>query len=114
VRVLELYEYDMTGILEKLLGARHAGQAETSVMMYLYMEKVRRAEIEDFETPFGDFRPYLMHEKTEAIEGSPGNRGYPSRASVEKGRELFSRMRVYALGWLLDNMVRKRPNTGWS
>lgn len=104
VRVLELYAYDMTGILEKQPGAKHAGEAETSVMMYLYMEKVRRAEMEDFETPFEDFRPYLMHEKTEAIEGSPGNQGYPSWASVEKGKELFSRMKAHALGWLLDNI----------
>jgi creatinine amidohydrolase len=104
VRVLELYEYDMAGILEKQSGAKHAGEAETSVMLYLYMDKVRRAEMEDFETPFEDFQPYLMHEKTEAIEGSPGNQGYPSWASVEKGKELFSRMKVHALGWLLDNM----------
>jgi creatinine amidohydrolase len=105
VRVLELCKYDMTGILAKQLGAKHAGEAETSVMMYLYGERVRRAEIEDFETPFEDFRPYLMHEKTEAIEGSPGNQGYPSWASEEKGKELFSRMKTYALQWLLDSVV---------
>ena len=104
VRVLELYECDMAGILERQLGAKHAGEAETSVMLYLYMDKVRRAEMEDFETPFEDFRPYLMHEKTEAIEGSPGNQGYPSWASAEKGKELFSRMKTHALGWLLDSI----------
>jgi creatinine amidohydrolase len=104
VRVLELYAYDMAGILEKQPGAKHAGEAETSVMLYLYRERVRRAEMKDFETPLEDFRPYLMHEKTEAIEGSPGNQGYPSWASAEKGKELFSRMKTHALGWLLDNM----------
>jgi creatinine amidohydrolase len=103
VRVLELDGYDMTGILEKQSAAKHAGEAETSVMMYLYPERVRRAEIKDFETPFGAFKPYLFHEKTEAIEGSPGNQGYPSWASAEKGEELFSRMKEYALGWLRLN-----------
>ena len=105
VRVLELYRFDMTGVLEKQRGAKHAGEAETSVMMYLYPEKVREADIQDFETLFEDFEPYLKHEKTEAIEGSPGNQGYPSWASVEKGRELFSRMKAHALGWLLENTL---------
>jgi creatinine amidohydrolase len=103
VRVLELYEYDMTGVLEKQPGAKHAGEAETSVMMYLYPEKVRRAEIQDFETPFEEFEPYLLHEKTGAIKGSPGNQGYPSWASADKGKALFSRMKAHALGWLVDN-----------
>jgi creatinine amidohydrolase/Fe(II)-dependent formamide hydrolase-like protein len=107
VKVLELYEYDMTGILEKQPGAKHAGEAETSVMMYLYPEKVRRAEIQDFETPFEEFEPYLLHEKTGAIKGSPGNQGYPSWASADKGRRLFSRMKAHALGWLVDDTVQE-------
>ena len=103
VKVLELYEYDMSAVLEKQPGAKHACEAETSVMMHLYPEKVRRAEIQDFETPFEEFEPYLLHEKTEAIEGSPGNQGYPSYASAEKGRKLFSLMKKHALEWLGGN-----------
>jgi creatinine amidohydrolase len=108
VRVLELYEYDMTGILEKQPGAKHAGEAETSVMMYLYPDKVRQAEIQDFETPFEEFKPYLLHEKTGAIPGSPGNQGYPSWASADKGQALFSRMKTHALGWLVGNTVQSK------
>jgi creatinine amidohydrolase/Fe(II)-dependent formamide hydrolase-like protein len=108
VRVLELYDFDMAGVLEKQPGARHAGEAETSVMMYLYPERVRRAETHDFETPFEDFRPYLWHEKAEAIEGSPGNQGYPSWASAEKGKELWSRMKEHALAWLLQNTLQRQ------
>ena len=103
VKVLELYEYDMSAVLEKQSGTKHACEAETSVMMHLYPEKVRKAEIQDFETPFEEFKPYLMHEKTEAIEGSPGNQGYPSCASAEKGRKLFSLMKSHALEWLVEN-----------
>jgi creatinine amidohydrolase len=103
VKVLELYDYDMTSVLEKQQGAKHACEAETSVMMHLYPEKVRRTKIQDFEMPFGEFEPYLLHEKTEAIAESPGNQGYPSYASVEKGRILFSLMKKHALAWLLGN-----------
>ncbi len=105
VRVLELFDFDTAGILERQPGARHAGEAETSLMMHLCPEKVQRAEMQDFETPFEEFRSYLWHEKTEAIEGSPGNQGYPSWASAEKGRELWSRMKEHALAWLLENTL---------
>lgn len=103
VKVLELYDYDMTAVLEKQQGAKHACEAETSVMMHLYPKTVRRAAIQDFETPIVEFKPYLLHEKTEAIAGSPGNQGYPSYASAEKGRKLFSLMKKHALEWLLGN-----------
>lgn len=99
-KVLELYDCDMTAILEKQQGARHACEAETSVMMHLFPEKVRGSEIRDFEVPFEKFEPYLLHEKTEAIAGSPGNQGYPSFASAEKGKKLFALMKHHALAWL--------------
>jgi creatinine amidohydrolase len=102
VKVLELYDFNMTAMLEKQQGAKHACEAETSVMMHLYPEKVRRSEIKDFEMPFEKFKPYLLHEKTEAITGSPGNQGYPSYASAEKGEKLFALMKKNALVWLLQ------------
>jgi creatinine amidohydrolase len=105
VRVLELYDFDMDSILEKQKGAKHAGEAETSVMMYLCPERVRSANTEDYELPVADFSPYLKHEKTEPIEGAPGHSGYPSLASADKGKQLFSDMREHALGWLLDNKL---------
>jgi creatinine amidohydrolase len=101
-KVLELYDFDMAAVLEKQPGARHACEAETSVMMHLFPEKVRRSEIKDFEVPFGEFEPYLRHEKTEAIAGSPGNQGYPSYASAGKGEKLFALMRRHALAWLRE------------
>jgi creatinine amidohydrolase len=52
VNVLELYDFDMTAVLEKQQGPKHACEAETSVMLHLYPEKVRRAEMQDFEIPF--------------------------------------------------------------
>jgi creatinine amidohydrolase len=102
--VLELYDFDMKTVLEKQQGPKHACEAETSVMLYLYPEKVRRDKIQDFDMPLDEFKPYLLHEKTGPIEGSPGNLGYPSCASTEKGRKLFALMKQYALEWLLQRI----------
>jgi creatinine amidohydrolase len=99
-KALELYDFDMTAVLEKQQGGRHACEAETSVMMHLFPTKVRRAEIRDFDIPFPDFKPYLFHEKTEPIAGAPGHLGYPSSASAEKGRKLVALMKKHALAWL--------------
>jgi creatinine amidohydrolase len=100
VQVLELFDFDMKAVLEKQKGARHACEAETSVMMHLYPEKVRKAKIVDFEMPFTEFKPYFLHEKRKAIPGAPGNHGYPSCASAEKGEKLFAFMKRRALKWI--------------
>jgi creatinine amidohydrolase len=102
VSVLELNDFDMTAVLEKQQGPKHACEAETSVMLYLFPERVRRAEMRDFEITFEEFLPYFRHEKTEAIAGSPGNQGYPSWASAQKGEKLFTIMKKHALEWLLQ------------
>lgn len=104
VQVLELYDYDMTAVLEKQQCAKHAGEAETSVMLHLYPEKVRMAEAQDFEIPLEEFKSYLLHEKTEPIKGSPGNQGYPSVASAKKGQILFALMKKHALEWFARNL----------
>ena len=100
VRVLELFDFVLSAVLEKQPGARHACEAETSVMMHLFPDKVRKAEIVDFEMPFAEFKPYFLHEKREPIPGAPGNHGYPSCASAEKGAKLSALMKHHALEWI--------------
>jgi creatinine amidohydrolase/Fe(II)-dependent formamide hydrolase-like protein len=99
-RVLALYDFDMKAVLEKQQGARHACEAETSVMLFLRPRQVRTTEMQDFEMPFEEFKPYLLHEKTGAIPGAPGHQGYPSCASAEKGEMIFALMKRNALTWL--------------
>lgn len=103
IHVLELYDLDVEDILEKQKKVKHAGEAETSLMLFLYPEMVRKDEIEDFETPFEVFKDYLEHKKIEPIKGSPGCQGYPSVATKEKGRIIFSRMKKRALKWIKEN-----------
>lgn len=105
VIVLELFDFEMTSILEKQTGAKHACEAETSVMMHLYPDKVRQSEMKDFETPFEQFSPYLFHENPEPIAGSPGNQGYPSLADPEKGRKLVDLMKHNALNWITGHSL---------
>ena len=99
MRVLELYEVELGDILQRQTGARHADEAETSVMLCLFPERVHRDRIQDFETPFHEFRPYLFHERRTPIPGSPGCQGYPSAATPEKGRLIVERIIARALEW---------------
>lgn len=100
VFVLELYDIDLEGILEKQTIVRHACEAETSVMLYLFPNKVRKEKIEDFETPFEEFRDYLYHLRDDAISNSPGCQGYPSYASAKKGEKIIQKMKEHALTWI--------------
>jgi len=97
VYILELYAVDLGGILEKQKCAKHACEAETSVMLHLFPKAVRKKKITDFETPFKKFRPYLYHVKKSPIPGSPGCQGYPSRATKKKGAKIIGLIKKNAL-----------------
>ena len=100
IHLLPLYTVGYQDILEKQTAIKHACEAETSVMLYLYPDKVRTDKIEDFDTPIDTFLDYALHIKTDAIAGSPGNQGYPSFATREKGETIVSRMKEMALAWV--------------
>ena len=96
-QVIELYDFEMADLLDKQEFTRHADEAETSVMMHLFPDHVRRDKIEDFWTEPEQFMEYLFHKNPEAIQGSNGVQGYPSAASAEKGALLYGRMIQNAL-----------------
>ena len=100
VFVLELYDIPMSGILERQQSAQHACEAETSVLLYLFPDKVRKEKLEDFEMPFEEFKDYLNHVKEDAIPHSPGCQGYPSLATREKGKKIVAGMKGSALEWI--------------
>jgi creatinine amidohydrolase len=100
VHVRDLWQVPLADLLEAQEGAGHACEAETSVMLALCPERVRLALVQDFETPWEDFAPYLRHERTEPVPGSPGPQGFPSKATADKGRRILERIRMHALGWL--------------
>ena len=73
IRVLELFDLNIADILEKQTVAKHACEAETSLMLYLFPEKVRKDKIEDFETPFKVFKDYLEQELDTQVFLSDGD-----------------------------------------
>ncbi|GAK51811.1 creatininase [Candidatus Moduliflexus flocculans] len=100
VFVCDLYDVEIQDILDKQTSVKHACEAETSVMLYLFPEKVRRDRIQDFETPSEEFQAYLQHLKDTPIQGSPGCQGHPSSASAEKGAQIVARIKAHALEWI--------------
>jgi len=90
--LIELGEIDYTDILEKQDTIRHSCEAETSVGLYLYPEKVRMDQIKECDIPFEQFREYLFHENTNQPENYVGCLGFPSYATREKGKEIVKRM----------------------
>jgi len=84
----QLFDDEYPEILDGQRWMKHACEGETSVMLHLFPDLVRKEAIADHETPFDDFLPYLYHEKTDPIEGSSGVQGYPTLASAEKGARI--------------------------
>ena len=109
VYVLELYDVALGGILEKQKCAKHACEAETSVMLHLFPEAVRKKKIIDFETPFKKFKPYLYHAKRGPIPGSPGCQGYPSCATKEKGAKIVRLIKENALNRIKKYIGEGKP-----
>jgi len=102
VKVLEVYHIPLEDILEKQKGVKHACEGETSVMMFLHPELVKKDCIEDFTAPAEMMEGYLEHKRDKPVEGSPGGFGFPSAASVEKGKLILERMKKTALKWIME------------
>lgn len=92
VVLLEPYEIEYSDILEEQSTIRHACEAETSVALYLYPDKVRMNKIEEKDIPWLEFKPYLFHDKIMPPEGYAGCLGSPSKATKEKGKSIVERM----------------------
>lgn len=92
VYLIEPYEIDYSDILKKQTTMRHSCEAETSVALYLYPEKVRTSVIEEKDIVYEDFKQYLFHENCDKPEGYIGCLGYPGAASADKGKVLVQRM----------------------
>jgi creatinine amidohydrolase len=103
ISLLELFDFNMEDILEMQKSAKHACEAETSVMLYLFPDMVRKESIQDFETPFEVFEDYLFHKRDDKIEGYTGCQGYPSKGSREKGFLLIKKMKENAMNLILQN-----------
>lgn len=91
IYVLKPYEVEYGDILEKQETVRHACEGESSEILYLHPDRVRRDRIGDRDIPFSEFKSYLYHEKETPPENYNGSLGFPSFASAEKGKRIVER-----------------------
>lgn len=97
VFLLEPWAIDYSDILEKQRTIKHACEAETSIALYLYPDKVRLHKIEEHDIPIKKFIGYLHHEKSDRIENYVGCLGFPSYATKEKGEKIVRRIEKLVL-----------------
>jgi len=92
IKLCDISDVEYSDILERQLTIRHACEAETSVALFLYSERVKMDVIREFDINFEEFKNYLFHKDNSMPQGYVGNLGYPSAASKEKGEIIVKRM----------------------
>lgn len=92
VRVVSAWDVDIGDLLDTQAGHLHAGEAETSVMLYLYPDHVRMDRARDFHMSVPDFEKFLRGRLVSPPEGSAGVVGSPTAATAEKGQAIYERV----------------------
>ncbi len=88
------YWIDISDLLEKEKQAEHAGEVETSLIMYLASDLVKTEEIRDIPEAHErlNFRAFPEGvQKDFPPNGYFGGEGYPSFATRDKGKTIFRR-----------------------
>ena len=89
--VVNLYSIDVGDLLEGSPLSEHAGELETSLMLYLVPDRVRLDQATDVIPDAKTFRKYARGGVATPPPGSRGTPGIPTRASAEKGGAVFLR-----------------------
>ncbi|MDP2498314.1 MAG: creatininase family protein [Candidatus Palauibacterales bacterium] len=89
VRSVDIHSVDLGDFLEGRTGEQHGGELETSLMLHLAPDLVRRDEIADAPLDPSDQGRRVVGEEPVPERGSPGVVGTPSLATAEKGRRTF-------------------------
>jgi creatinine amidohydrolase len=92
--VIDLYAIDVSDLLEGAPELEHGGELETSLMLHLAPDRVRKDQIADFVPEGDDPRKYIRARMPTPPAGSQGAVGRPTRASAEKGAKVYERYRV--------------------
>ena len=89
IRAVDLHAVDLDAYLEAPHAEEHAGELETSLLLHLAPELVCVERIRDVPLEEEELRRRLVGEEPVPLPGSAGVVGRPSRASAEKGSEIF-------------------------
>jgi creatinine amidohydrolase len=92
VRVVSVWDVDVTDLLETQPGPLHGCEAETSLMLHLYPDSVRMDRARDFELSESQFRRYMRGQLVVPPAGGAGVVGHPTAATVAKGESIYKRM----------------------
>ena len=92
VRVVSFWDIDVSDLLQSQPGPLHGGEAETSVMLYLYPDLVRMDRARDFELTPKVLQRYMHGQIPVPAPGGPGVIGRPTLASTAKGENIYRRV----------------------
>lgn len=93
--VIDLYRIDVSDLLESSPHVEHAGELETSLMLHLAPERVRREAIVDAPpATAGAARSYIRAGMPTPPPGAAGAVGRADLATAEKGRQVWHRYRA--------------------
>ncbi|MEX1183904.1 MAG: creatininase family protein [Gemmatimonadota bacterium] len=98
VRVVSVWDVEIGDLLEKQPGHLHAGEAETSVMLFLYPELVRMERARDFDLPAAEFERYIRGQLPAPPPGGAGVVGTPTAATAAKGEAIYNRIMTAVRG----------------
>jgi len=89
--VYDLYQIDVSDVLETDPELEHAGELETSLMLHLAPQLVQMERAKDFVPEGGALRKYTRRRVPKPPVPSQGVVGTPSVASADKGERIFKR-----------------------
>ncbi|MEX2466914.1 MAG: creatininase family protein [Gemmatimonadota bacterium] len=89
--IYDLYQVDVTDVLDGDPELEHAGELETSLMLHLAPELVRSDRIRNFAPTDQRLRKYTRRRAPTPPVESGGILGNPSRADAVKGKTVFER-----------------------
>lgn len=92
VRVVSIWDVDIAAFLDAQPGPLHAGEAETSLLLHLFPDRVRMDRARDFDLPADEFERYLHGRLPAPPPGGAGVVGRPTAASAEKGGRIYGHM----------------------
>ena len=87
IRAIELLNIDLSAFLAGGATPEHGGEVLTSLMLYLYPERVRMEEAVDYVP--NDRVVSTLRRTPRIPASSPGVLGNPTLATAEKGRQLY-------------------------
>lgn len=90
--IYDLYQVDVSDLLEGDPRQEHAGEMETSLMLHLAPTLVHRDRFADFLPDRQALRKYTRRRAPTPPRDSQGVLGAPSRASSNKGKAIFERL----------------------